>query len=724
VDIHLLSIAEPQPAGVWAGEAPRRADRCRSDERLVVFLTLESTAPIPADAVQQLTERLATLYYQTGGPATSALRTAAEKLNQYLLQRNLQQSGQGQHVVGHLILLAIRRDRLVAGISGSGHLFLSSRRRSEHFHDPDVAGRGLGIARAMRMRFFQAEVQPDDVMLLAPYPPTTWHGVMRQPGRNLLAIRHQLREAAPSEVQALLLQLQAGKGRVIWETAREEKPFRDQQAAKRIREPETPRVTDAPQTPEVPERERVERIEMGATAEAPEISMQRAEAEEMIETSPRLRWQERLGPPLLAAGNAVQRTLAALGRAFGALLLRALPGDVARLPSAVMAGMAIAVPLMVVTIAAVVYFDRGRAQQYQVYFNEAQALALQAPALGDPALERTAWKATLQKLDQAETYRRTPESQALRQQAQAALDEMNHATRLNFAPVIVGGLPADAHPTRLVVTSEDLFVLDSSRGVVWHYTRSGALKYTRDANFVCGPGNYAGLIVSPLVDIAPLPMGNEAGAALIAVDSEGNLVYCGGSRGAMARPLAPPPVPLGTVAAIEFRQGDLYVLDTVGNGVYRYPGTKGMFDSLPVLVFDEQVPDMRQAIDLTITPEDLFLLYADGHMVACTFGKTGSQPTLCQEPAHFQDTRVGVSSDVLLDDTHLTQLLYAPPPDPSLYLLDAQNAAVMHFSLRLAFQEQFQPAEALDGEITAFTIGPEGLIFIATSQQVYAAARP
>ena len=74
-----------------------------------------------------------------------------------------------------------------------------------------------------------------------------------------------------------------------------------------------------------------------------------------------------------------------------------------------------------------------------------------------------------------------------------------------------------------------------------------------------------------------------------------------------------------------------------------------------------------------------------------------------------------------------TQILYSPPPDPSLFLLEPTRHAIYHFSLRnLAFQRQFLPENDLSSKpATAFTVDSVKLhIFLAIDNEVYYAAMP
>jgi hypothetical protein len=79
----------------------------------------------------------------------------------------------------------------------------------------------------------------------------------------------------------------------------------------------------------------------------------------------------------------------------------------------------------------------------------------------------------------------------------------------------------------------------------------------------------------------------------------------------------------------------------------------------------------------------------------------------------------------MIPDALFDQISFAPPPDPSLYLLDPQNRAIYHFSLRLNLDRQYQAIRQLpDGAATAFAISTTRMAFLAIGNQVFYAALP
>ena len=151
------------------------------------------------------------------------------------------------------------------------------------------------------------------------------------------------------------------------------------------------------------------------------------------------------------------------------------------------------------------------------------------------------------------------------------------------------------------------------------------------------------------------------------------------------------------------------------------------FPDLPILFFGEQVPrEMNAAIDLAANGDDLFLLFQDGHVTVCTLSRYDVVPTRCTDPATFEDNRPGHQSGPQITDAVFTQMTFASPPDPSLYLLEPLTQAVYRFGPRteaLILQGQFRAAVetsfTFEGPAAAMAIGPNRSLFLSVGNQVF-----
>ena len=412
---------------------------------------------------------------------------------------------------------------------------------------------------------------------------------------------------------------------------------------------------------------------------------------------------------------------------LGTLLQRMLPEQhIGTLPASVMFFIALAVPAIIVTIASVVYIQRGQTAQYQAYYSQAAQVAAQAVEAGDPTARQSAWQNVIGLLDKAETYKETDESSTLRQQAQTAFDEMDGIRRLDFQPALASALPKSFQTIQLAATSSDLYMLNSAIGNVWHAVLTGQ-GYDFDATFQCGPNYPGSQSIGPLVDIVALPKGHFSGASLLAMDNGGNFLWCAPGTQPQFTPAAPPSTGWGKPVALSLDLETLYVLDPTANAVWIYWGTD--LNVAPELFFAQEIPAMQSAQDLAVDKSDLYLLHSDGHLTLCTYSSLEVSPTRCTDPMPYTDSRPGKSGQILLPSAPFQQILATQPPDPSLYLVLPQEQAIYHFSLRqLTFQRQLRPPTGLlDAGITAtaFTLSPDARIaFIAFGNRVYYASMP
>ncbi|MEW6718752.1 MAG: hypothetical protein AB1345_14790 [Chloroflexota bacterium] len=708
--------------GLYVAAPPQRPTRSRSGDRLVLFLTLMGNASLPQEQQTQLLARLSQIFYGTAGSVTAAMRTVAEHLNQYLLQRNVRSAGHGQQAIGWLTQVVLRGDRIYLAQSGPTHVYHLNPQRSKHLHDPEITERGLGSARATDVRYSQIDLQVGDFLLLTPKPAPNWQVNTLHETKGLEGLRRRLVAQSPADLDGVLIQIREGRNEV--------RLFSPGQLEERtdLRTKETSRVVEPAQTG-LPTRQagRVSRLiaeppsKISSSAEKPRPAHpeEGQPVKSVVES-----WRSRLKHASQVVFTALGRVMQSLRRGLGTMLERVLPdSSVAVLPSSIMAGIAIVVPLILVTIAGVLYFERGKEQQYQQYFSQAQAVAVQVNNVEDPITLHAAWELTLYYLEKAEEYRTTAESTALKQQAQNALDALDGIERIVFQPAIAGGLGSEVQITRMVATQDDLYLLDGAQGEVWRALRTGK-GYEMAPNFVCAPrGN-----VGPLVDLMVWPRGSEPFANIVAMDSSGHLLYCFNDKNSMDQTLEPPDSGWSTPTALTADVTELYILDPGTNAVWSYDIFNVESRIEPRLFFSEQIPPMKDVVDIAIHQDELFLLHQDGLITICQYSYDSDEErmtTICTEPATYTDTRPGRDGGVVIADTRFTQILFSGPPDPSLYLLDSKNQALYRFSVRLVFQEQFQSQTDLPETLpTAFTVDPSRNVFLALGNVVYYATLP
>lgn len=739
-----------RPAGWYAAGAPRRAARLRTQDRLVLFFAQSGTAPLSPHVQQEMLARLAETYFTAAGSVTSGMRATAERLNEFLLNRNLRAARQGGQVVGNLAMAVVHGETIYLLLVGAVQVALLSERGIERFGD--AAARGLGQARVVAGRYFTAAAEAGLTLLFVAPAVLNWPESTLQSWRGLSmeALRSRLAQSA-LDVQAGLVHLQPGRGEVRWLRM---EPARQPATAEPAPIPAGRRVggiyltgkplaaggtppaeaVNAPEAPppEAPAQRQATHLPGSAARVEGSKPARRSEA------ASQGREKRALHPAWVTAAGHLAGALAWLRARLGwlrgqasKLVARMLPDQPAtglNLSPSTMLFIALAVPLIVTAVAATVYFQRGRGEQYRAYLHTAARFAEQAEAAGDEALRREDWNQTLAWLDKAAGYGHSEEADQLRQKAQHALDEMEGIVRLNYLPA-GSPLPEGVVVTRMVATISDVYLLDGQIGQVYRLFRTSQ-GYELDPRFTCGPGKAGAVIIGPLLDIVPLPPVNEFKATLAGIDAGGNLVFCApGVSGFSSMTLIPPDINWGAISRMTIFQDTLYVLDAKVNAVYRYFHSDGMlFASPPRLYFDNQIPHMTDVIDMAVDQEYLYLLHQDGSMTTCS---ASGFTTECTDPAPYGDSRHGRTPDPLtFEDARFIRMQATQPPDPSLYVLDEAHSSIYHFSLRkLNLQRQYRPQIEPEYPLpakaaTAFVITPNRRALMAFGNRVFYAPLP
>jgi hypothetical protein len=813
LDLNLLLIArqgdseQSQLPDLYAVTPPHRAARGRESDSLIIYLSMAGNSPLTPEAQTQLLEQLAQKFYKTTGSLTAALRTVAEALNLYLLDRNLRSTSAGRQGIGQLLLVALRLDTIYLVQCGAVHAFLVTHKETQHLYDLQSSGRGLGLSRTMPVRFLQIKMAPGDYLVLATIAAPGWSGTtLKHPdSQGIEDLRRQLIENASQEFNAVIVQAQAGTGKLRILRRKPEAPVLvhpnavDQSALPKS--PLTPRVAEAVTGPtedkrlgippisaptpvniEQPSEDKKLGIPSASTVSIPsgpsEISMPQVEQPQTVPLSTQVTSQQpavvqaeipqvgippidaikpteyttkpvqlpsspqkvhpamqpgpwakffaSFGSTLGSIGKAIllalRSALATIGSALLRLLKNLLPdADVLRLPPSTMVFIAIAIPLILAVIGGMVFLQRGRAQQHQIYYQQAVDEATYAASLTNPLEQRLAWQTAIGYLAKAENYVLTSQSQKLRTQILANLDTLDAVKRLDYQQAIVGGLDSSVNVTRMVATTTDLYLLNGKEGNVLRAIMTGR-GYEVDPNFQCGPTN-GPINVGPLVDIAELPPGSYENASLLGMDANGNLLYCVVDSQPYSASLAPPNTGLGEPIAMSLDRGDLFILDPKVNAVWIYRNMEG--SQQPRLFFGDAIPPMQDVSDLAVYNDDLFLLHADGHITKCTYSGIAESPTRCDDPYPYSDNRPGRVHGPVIEDAIFNQIFFSSFPERSIFLLDPKNQAIYYFSVLLTLQWQYLPKSALaEGNATAFAINPNRTAFLAIANNVYYAAMP
>jgi hypothetical protein len=419
---------------------------------------------------------------------------------------------------------------------------------------------------------------------------------------------------------------------------------------------------------------------------------------------------------LLQLARWLKQLLVGIGQGLGRLFQRMLPGKrtqgrgrprrEAKPPppenARAMAILALLI-LVVVTVVTVLAWETYIAdlRQNQALLRARQQ-ADQARAATEPETARTYWQSTLVELQSAET---TTETVELRQEAQAALDELNGVVWIE--PVLIHEIDPEVVPRRLVAHGQSLFVLDTVAGAILHLTMNANRDGVETVETLIGPTDDVGA----LIDMTWAGPGSarttdtllalEESQSLIEWNpawddpTEGpNRIYLGGMREQSAP------------AAIATYEGRLYVLDPGTRQIWRYLPEGGGYPSSPEPYFATAGPQSLEngkdmAIDgnvYTLSAYGSVHKYYDGERVPFTVSQV-PEP----EPAFVS---LAVNPD-MIDQP----LVLADSSDARIVVLEADGTFKHQLRARDGAFQSLQ-AMALDSATSSLFVLAGGRLYI------------
>lgn len=766
-DIHITPInrqfgqVKPELPGVFAVTPPKRCSRGRDRDSLLMLLSPSANSGLSTPHLLEILSQAASKFYETPGTITSALSEAANFLNDFLLNLNLNNTREGFQVNAVLTLSVFRGDLLFIAQVGSAQALVLDEVQFHHYGEDASKESPLGISRNINIRFHQTSLGSKPLVLLTPKAPEGWNrsALMQIPKLPLPDQNNTLYHLAGAEIQALVISLTEGKGQIL-----------------RHRLNGLPQnATGLPASPSSPmpgvtlDTVQVQPILVDPAVKIPSDQSKLIPNDSSVteldqiksypEKSPKTRFSfaalwEKVGPrPVKLPGwlttfwkkimgfwtrsaDQRQRIIASIKT----WLIRMLPGasdESPKLPRSTLYFIAIAIPIVVVTIAITIYLRSGRGEQHIINLQVSQYYAGIAAGEKSRELQHDYWTQADEWLTKAESYGDTPESKDLRKQIQAALDSLEGVSRLTLVPALPSALPRTTSIKRVAARDQDVYLLDEKSGNVVRLTRNKTNNYEIDFTFICGPGGYIGKIV----DIAALPPNNiqvqpgvKGEAKVIGVDEFGNTVYCAPGANPTSKPLARPKVNWDRIQAINLNQGILYVLDSGTNRVWRYRSGEDdrdyEYSQAPGEFFDaSQLTTPSRYIDLAVNVDNLFLLHEDSQMTHCTYSRVDWKESECENPAIYQDMRSGSPITFATNGLKYGQLSFAELPDSALYILEENQPAVYKYGMQLNLYRiiNIQMAEGYaypKGDVTAFTVSMDQIVFIAFGKELFYARIP
>ncbi|NIM96128.1 MAG: hypothetical protein GTO18_20715 [Anaerolineales bacterium] len=695
-DVALIHVAggssrTTPPPGTIAQSAPRRAARGRSDDLFFLNLSLHPDHTSAPGLTAHLAHLGADAYFGTPGSVTAGLREAAAVINDHLLDANQAQMEDSQ-LQGNLLLAVLRGNNFVSAQIGIGQLFLVRPDVVTRLASQEATKHPLGTARIPQLRYYHLEVQAGDNLILTTAEPPVWSDPTLSTIANIDPAKavDRLTIDVANNLTGMVIGI-ASPGSLTSSTVTPHEPPRGTQPppVKPIRTTDILEFEDAIPTPKRPSR---------------------------------------VSGAFQGVGRGIRNIFSNLGYSFANIMARLSPGvsEPKRdsfSPKA-LAAIAVIVPLIVVAIASIFYLETGRAQQFEFNMSDARDAIIAAEEIEDPVESYTKWVEADFYLNEASSYGSSDELVILQEKVRSKLDILDNVMRLDFQPVITGGFGSNARLSALAATSLDLYVLDSKNEVVQHIWWTGR-GFDINPEFQCfdGSGN-TGTMSNP-VDMITLTDSAVLGVeALLAIDEDGTLLYCAPDTNPRTAELTSPDIGWGSIQAFDLYNDRLYVLDPSKNSVWIFDATGGIVTGFPSLYFVDIVPDLSEAIDIAGTPEGLYILYSDGLVDLClrtteTDPETGSQFRVLCEHQTFKDERVGRTESESIPGALPIEIIYSPPPEPSLYFLDNISEGVFQFNTGLLFQSQYIPLIPFKDDVTSFALGPQNHLYIAVGDQVF-----
>lgn len=688
-DVGLLHIAggdarATPPPGTLARSAPRRAGRGRAEDLLFLSLRVAGSGPSAGNYQQHLARMASEAFFRTPGSVTAALREAAAVVNDRLGGPAGDGPQAGQQV--HFMAGVLRGADLFAAQCGQGELVLIRSGEVRRFSSSEARERPLTAETPPTVRYHHIELHPNDLLLLSTARPPIWSDPVLKAigGFEPAQAIEQLSHSRSEDTTGLLLRF-------------------------------------------VPEGEAAASLP-GADTRAgdPGIRPQAKSARPGLAVRV-LPWVRQLANLLAPAGRRLRQFGVQAAAAVTRWLVRLAPGLIepprpGEFSPALLATTAVVIPLIVVALVSVVYLRRGRTQQFQAYLAEAQQAATTARAAEAESEAHEHWTMAQYWLERAGEYGDSQQRADLAAQVQAALDELEGVLRLEFTPLVSGGFGGDAKLNDLAATASDIYVLDTANSHLWHTWATGR-GYEIDREFDClqGPDTVPGM--GTPVDIAIQPEPGALGAeGIVAIDADGTLLYCAPDRRPLKTQIVEPTTGFGRIEAIDVFGDTLYILDTGANAVWLYDASGGVFSGEAGIYFVEDVPDLGGAIDIAKSQEDLFILHDEGALRRCLRTREGEGAPIkvtCQEDLTVQNDLTGISEEGSAMEAEVPEMIYSPPPEPSLYFLDRAGGTVFHYSMRMVYQRQIRPENPFGESVSALTIGPPNDLFVAAGDQVY-----
>jgi hypothetical protein len=670
---------------------PRRAHADRRPETLLVFLDVGT--PDADGLARAMLQNFEAAYWRCSGPVTSALRKAIAAANDHLREENRLMPVTHRRRAG-LVCAVLRDEDVYLAQIGPAKALFTQDRTVTRFPKTTRDQLPLGVSSGLDIRYSHSRLKAGDSLLLtgeqwsAGIPDQRLSNALTANGSETERVILELeRQVGDQDFSALVVGSAPLAATPRSKTAPNQRPM---SPAATITDAEPPQgVWPAMSEGEGQQSTWSEYDDRYEREAVPRVYHRR-------EYEP-VRSREKTWPPskplagfsfdrehLARSRQRLQQFGMTVGDSARTMLLRVLPEPEDAVSRArrrrsgaqnipLMAGIAIAIPLLVAFVVVTFYLQRSGSEHQAVLANEAISAIEQARQTEDgDAISQ--WESALLAVDEAlQTSPDDLDLTAMRAEAQANVDRLANVSRTEVRSLWEYG---SSGPFRLAASRMQVFVLDEGQDQITRHNLDASSQSITGDEFIrvaYGDQNVSDQKVGGLRDMVWLGAGGAwLEDVLLILTADNNLLQHNPSWGLSWVPFQSELSP-GDVRAISPYDGRLYVLDTVQNQIWRFvPDGEGFGSGEHY--FRVPPPDLSSAVDMTIDGA-IYVLLEDGTILKFFNGEG--------QPFEISGLPQPLEQPVALDSE-------GDADSGALYVADAGTQSVMALSKSGAFIHQIQ----------------------------------
>ncbi len=754
----------PGVPGVLVERAGKNAHRHRQSDVFAIQIVTEGSTHFSGEELQNLLSDASEIFYRTQGSVTRAMQSVIDRVNKEFYDKNSEWGYEGKQALGSVNVCVYHNDWIFIGQAGDAFVYHIGENSYALYGESSESQDKLGVSRRIQVRFFQCGITAGDLLLMSPKAHGSWKSyyLAKSHALPISQLKRRLHNQMIQDFSVVVLKSEAGTGRVRegnWlaaekadETERgevgqraelpedadhkrkEDKTFQEDETSSVLIETKKRQETAEPAYSDAVGKDGQDTLSIieGETETTSSTSVMQKAGSQSADSQPSdlIKFIARTWMRGKTFRAKMQLSLSRIYR-------KIFPGKstVAGRPRTLQALITFILPAILTIGSLFIFTNSGKDEQYNAFMDLAYEKSTAAETVASAAEQKTLWVDVLDLVIKAEDYRVTNESRQLFTRAQSIIDKMELTSRLNFRPAMTQPFPESARISTIKDSSSGTYLLDMTTGNVLRVFVNSKGFLELDEEFVCQPRDYGLVDMGNIVDFVVLPA-NNMGYKILAVDADGDVLYCQPGKQPVSRTLTVPEGGWGEISHAIYVQDRLLILDAAKNAIWVYETSDEaerdlagiVFVESPISFFDEDNPDIGGAIGAVINQEDLYILHEDGHMTLCQYGYEGVRQTECTDPAAFTDNRTSSENKKpwIFLGTNFIRMDQAMFPQPSIYLLDKNSGTIFQFSMQLNLENTLKPQINRDfplpeSEPTGFGILLDQEVLLAFNNSLYTA---